>query len=309
MSFFSRLKAGLGKTATRFSDNITSVVKKKKLDQEVLDALFDALVMADCGVAAAEKLIANFKNKRFHAEITDAEIRGELAEGVAEILAPVAVPLAPDPAEDNLAETPFVVLLVGVNGSGKTTTAAKLAEQWQSAGKKVIMVAADTFRAAAIEQLVIWGGRTNCEVVHGESGGDAAAIAYQGLEKAIADNADLVLIDTAGRLQARQELMDELAKIRRVLAKKNIGAPHATILVLDATVGQNAISQVKAFDAATPLTGLIVSKLDGTARGGIVVALAEQFGLPLHAVGVGETKEDLKAFDAKDFGRALMGLD
>ena len=304
MSFFSRLKAGLGKTATRFSDNITSVVKKKKLDQEVLDALFDALVMADCGVAAAEKLIANFKNKRFNAEITDAEIRGELAEGVAEILAPVAVPL-----EDNPAETPFVVLLVGVNGSGKTTTAAKLAEQWQSAGKKVIMVAADTFRAAAIEQLVIWGARTNCEVVHGDAGGDAAAIAYQGLEKAIADNADLVLIDTAGRLQARQELMDELAKIRRVLAKKNIGAPHATILVLDATVGQNAISQVKAFDAATPLTGLIVSKLDGTARGGIVVALAEQFGLPLHAVGVGETKEDLKAFDATDFGRALMGLD
>ena len=304
MSFFSRLKAGLGKTATRFSDNITSVVKKKKLDQEVLDALFDALVMADCGVEAAEKLIANFKNKRFHAEISDTEIRGALAEGVAEILAPVAVPLAPDPAE-----TPFVVLLVGVNGSGKTTTAAKLAEQWQSAGKKVIMVAADTFRAAAIEQLVIWGGRTNCEVVHGEAGGDAAAIAYQGLEKAIADKADLVLIDTAGRLQARQELMDELAKIRRVLAKKNIGAPHATILVLDATVGQNAISQVKAFDAATPLTGLIVSKLDGTARGGIVVALAEQFGLPLHAVGVGETKEDLKAFDAKDFGRALMGLD
>ena len=304
MSFFSRLKAGLGKTATRFSDNITSVVKKKKLDQEVLDALFDALVMADCGVEAAEKLIANFKNKRFNAEITDAEIRGELAEGVAEILAPVAVPLAPDPAE-----TPFVVLLVGVNGSGKTTTAAKLAEQWQSAGKKVIMVAADTFRAAAIEQLVIWGARTNCEVVHGESGGDAAAIAYQGLEKAIADKADLVLIDTAGRLQARQELMDELAKIRRVLQKKNIGAPHATILVLDATVGQNAISQVKAFDAATPLTGLIVSKLDGTARGGIVVALAEQFGLPLHAVGVGETKEDLKAFDATDFGRALMGLD
>ena len=304
MSFFSRLKAGLGKTATRFSDNITSVVKKKKLDQEVLDALFDALVMADCGVEAAEKLIANFKNKRFNAEITDAEIRGELAEGVAEILAPVAVPL-----EDNPAETPFVVLLVGVNGSGKTTTAAKLAEQWQSAGKKVMLVAADTFRAAAIEQLVIWGARTNCEVVHGEAGGDAAAIAYQGLEKAIADNADLVLIDTAGRLQARQELMDELAKIRRVLAKKNIGAPHATILVLDATVGQNAISQVKAFDAATPLTGLIVSKLDGTARGGIVVALAEQFGLPLHAVGVGETKEDLKAFDATDFGRALMGLD
>ena len=304
MSFFSRLKAGLGKTATRFSDNITSVVKKKKLDQEVLDALFDALVMADCGVEAAEKLIANFKKKRFHAEITDTEIRGELAEGVAEILAPVAVPLAPDPAE-----TPFVVLLVGVNGSGKTTTAAKLAEQWQSAGKKVMLVAADTFRAAAIEQLVIWGARTNCEVVHGEAGGDAAAIAYQGLEKAIADNADLVLIDTAGRLQARQELMDELAKIRRVLAKKNIGAPHATILVLDATVGQNAISQVKAFDAATPLSGLIVSKLDGTARGGIVVALAEQFGLPLHAVGVGETKEDLKAFDATDFGRALMGLD
>ncbi len=304
MSFFSRLKAGLGKTATRFSDNITSVVKKKKLDQEVLDALFDALVMADCGVEAAEKLIANFKNKRFHAEISDTEIRGGLAEGVAEILAPVAVPL-----EDNPAETPFVVLLVGVNGSGKTTTAAKLAEQWQSAGKKVMLVAADTFRAAAIEQLVIWGARTNCEVVHGAAGGDAAAIAYQGLEKAIADKADMVLIDTAGRLQARQELMDELAKIRRVLQKKNIGAPHATILVLDATVGQNAISQVKAFDAATPLTGLIVSKLDGTARGGIVVALAEQFGLPLHAVGVGETKEDLKAFDATDFGRALMGLD
>ena len=304
MSFFSRLKAGLGKTATRFSDNITSVVKKKKLDQEVLDALFDALVMADCGVEAAEKLIANFKNKRFHAEISDAEIRGGLAEGVAEILAPVAVPL-----ENNPTETPFVVLLVGVNGSGKTTTAAKLAEQWQSAGKKVMLVAADTFRAAAIEQLVIWGGRTNCEVVHGAAGGDAAAIAYQGLEKAIADKADMVLIDTAGRLQARQELMDELAKIRRVLQKKNIGAPHATILVLDATVGQNAISQVKAFDAATPLTGLIVSKLDGTARGGIVVALAEQFGLPLHAVGVGETKEDLKAFDATDFGRALMGLD
>jgi fused signal recognition particle receptor len=199
--------------------------------------------------------------------------------------------------------------MVGVNGSGKTTTAGKLAELWQSEGKTVIMAAADTFRAAAIDQLKLWGTRTGTEVIHGEPGGDAAAIAYKGLETAIDASADILIIDTAGRLQAKQELMDELAKISRVLGKKDIAAPHATILVLDGTVGQNAISQVKAFHEATPLTGLIVTKLDGSARGGIVVALAEQFGFPVHAVGVGESKDDLKPFDALDYGRALAGCD
>lgn len=303
MSFFGRLKAGLGKTASRLTETITSVVKKKKLDQETLDDLFDALLMADLGMEASEKLIKNLKSKRFDTEVTSDEIKETLAEGVAEILEPVALPLEPDAARQ-----PYVVLMVGVNGSGKTTTAGKLAELWQAEGKTVIMAAADTFRAAAIDQLKIWGERTGCEVIHGEPGGDAASIAYQGLEKAIDKNADILIIDTAGRLQARQELMDELAKIHRVLEKKGVDAPHATILVLDGTVGQNAISQVKAFNEATPLTGLIVTKLDGSARGGIVVALAEQFGLPVHAVGVGESKEDLKPFEALDFGKALAGL-
>jgi len=303
MSFFGRLKAGLGKTASRLTETITSVVKKKKLDQDTLDDLFDALLMADLGMEATEKLIKDLKSKRFDTEVSPEEIKETLAEGVAEILGPIAVPLQP-----NAAHRPFVVLMVGVNGSGKTTTAGKLAELWQSEGKTVMMAAADTFRAAAIDQLKIWGERTGCEVIHGEPGGDVAAIAYQGLEKAIAQNADILIIDTAGRLQARQELMDELAKIRRVLEKKGVDAPHASILVLDGTVGQNAISQVKAFNEATPLSGLIVTKLDGSARGGIVVALAEQFGLPVHAVGVGETKEDLKPFEALDFGKALVGL-
>ena len=304
MSFFGRLKVGLGKTASRLTETITSVVKKKKLDQDTLDDLLDALVMSDLGIAASEKLIKNLKSQRFNTEVTEDEIKETLAEGVAEILSLVAVPLDPDPAT-----RPYVVLMVGVNGSGKTTTAGKLAELWQSEGKTVIMAAADTFRAAAIDQLKLWGTRTETEVIHGEPGGDAAAIAYRGLETAIAESADILIIDTAGRLQAKQELMDELAKISRVLGKKDIAAPHATILVLDGTVGQNAISQVKAFHEATPLTGLIVTKLDGSARGGIVVALAEQFGFPVHAVGVGESKDDLKPFDALDYGRALAGCD
>ena len=198
--------------------------------------------------------------------------------------------------------------MVGVNGSGKTTTAGKLAEQWQSEGKKVMMAAADTFRAAAVEQLKVWGERTGTTVISGEQGTDAAAVAYQAYEKAIAEQADVLIIDTAGRLQAKAELMDELAKICRVVAKKDDAAPHDRVIVLDGTVGQNASSQVSAFKETADLTGMIVTKLDGSARGGVVVALAESFGLPIHAVGVGESKDDLRAFDARDFGRALAGL-
>ena len=302
-SWFGRLKEGLGKSASKITSGLAEAIGKPKLDASDLDEIEDALIMADLGVAAAGRLTEGLKKRSFPDGVTKDSLAQALAEEVAEILTPVAKPL-----ELNPAHKPHVILMVGVNGSGKTTTAGKLAEQWQSEGKKVMMAAADTFRAAAVEQLKIWGERTGTTVISGEQGSDAAAVAYQAYEKAIAEKADVLIIDTAGRLQAKAELMDELAKICRVVGKKDEAAPHDRVIVLDGTVGQNASSQVSAFKETADLTGMIVTKLDGSARGGVVVALAESFGLPIHAVGVGEGKDDLRAFDAHDFGRALAGV-
>ena len=302
-SWYGRLKDGLGKSASKITSGLAEAIGKPKLDAADLDDIEDALIMADLGVSAATRLTEGLKKRSFPDGVTKDSLAEALAEEVADILIPVAKPLDLNPDHK-----PHVILMVGVNGSGKTTTAGKLAEQWQSEGKKVMMAAADTFRAAAVEQLKVWGERTGTTVISGEQGTDAAAVAYQAYEKAIAEAADVLIIDTAGRLQAKAELMDELAKICRVVAKKDASAPHDRVIVLDGTVGQNASSQVSAFKETADLTGMIITKLDGSARGGVVVALAESFGLPIHAVGVGEGKDDLRAFDAKDFGRALAGL-
>jgi len=301
-SWFSRLKDGLGKSANKITSNL-AIFGKPKLDANDLEDIEDALIMADLGVAAAGRLAAGLNKRDFPEGVNQDTLSEALAEEVAGILAPVAKPLAINPDHK-----PHVVMMVGVNGSGKTTTAGKLAEQWRQDGLKVTMAAADTFRAAAVEQLKIWGERTGTTVISGEPGSDAAAVAYQAYEQAINEKADVLIVDTAGRLQAKKELMDELEKICRVIAKKDDAAPHDRVIVLDGTVGQNAISQVSAFKETAGLTGMIVTKLDGSARGGVVVALAEEFGLPIHAVGVGEGKDDLDAFNAEDFGRALAGL-
>ena len=243
------------------------------------------------------------RKHKFDGPVTSDSLAAALADAIAEILHPVATPLVPDPVH-----RPHVLLLVGVNGSGKTTTAGKLAQQWHQQGKTVMLAAGDTFRAAAIEQLQIWGDRTGTQVIAGDQGGDAAALAYAALEKAQKEQADILIIDTAGRLQNRTELMDELAKIVRVIRKLDASAPHDSVIVLDGTVGQNALSQVKAFQQAADVSGLIVTKLDGSAKGGVVVALAEEFGLPVHAVGVGEGADDLQPFDAQEFANALTGV-
>ena len=301
-SWFSKLKDGLGQSAQKITANL-AIFGKPKLDANDLEEIEDALIMADLGVAAAGRLAAGLNKRDYPDGINQDSLTQALAEEVAAILSPVAKPLVINPDHK-----PHVVMMVGVNGSGKTTTSGKLAEQWRQDGLKVTMAAADTFRAAAVEQLKIWGERTGTTVISGEPGSDAAAVAYQAYEQAIAEQADVLIVDTAGRLQAKKELMDELAKICRVIAKKDEAAPHDRVIVLDGTVGQNALSQVAAFKETAGLTGMIVTKLDGSARGGVVVALAEEFGLPIHAVGVGEGKDDLDAFDAEDFGRALAGL-
>ncbi|MBN8873778.1 MAG: signal recognition particle-docking protein FtsY [Rhodospirillales bacterium] len=300
--FFSRLKEGLSRSTQKLGGGITAVFKKRRLDDEALEELEDLLLAADLGVDAAQRVIAAFRRSRFGKEVTDEEIKQALAEEVAAILAPVAKPLELDPAR-----RPHVVLVVGVNGTGKTTTIGKLAQQYQEQGKRAVMVAGDTFRAAAVEQLQVWGQRTGTPVVAGGQNADPAGLAFDALVKAQAEGADVLLIDTAGRLHNKAALMEELRKIIRVLRKHDPSAPHSVLLVLDATTGQNAVQQVKVFKEMVDVTGLIVTKLDGSARGGIVIALAETFGLPVHAVGVGEKAADLRAFDADDFARGLVG--
>jgi len=247
-------------------------------------------------------VIAEFRRTRFGKEVTDEEIKEALADEIAAILTPVAQPLRLDPAK-----RPHVVLVVGVNGTGKTTTIGKLAQSYREQGLRPVLVAGDTFRAAAVEQLQIWGERTNAPVISGGANADSAGLAFDALVRAAADGADVLLIDTAGRLHNKAALMDELRKIIRVLRKQDTTAPHSVLLVLDATTGQNAVQQVRVFKEMVDVTGLVVTKLDGSARGGIVVALAETFGLPVHAVGVGETASDLRPFDAADFARGLVG--
>ncbi len=300
--WFQRLKAGLSRTASSLSDSLTGVFTKKRLDAETIAELEEALIRADVGASLAARLAAEVAKGRYDKEISEPEIRRVLAEAIGGVLAPVEKALLIDPSR-----RPFVILVAGVNGTGKTTTIGKLAARLHGEGKKVVLAAGDTFRAAAIEQLKIWGDRAHAHVVAREPGADAAGLAFDALTTARVDNADVVLIDTAGRLQNKAGLMAELEKISRVLKKQDADAPHAAILVLDATTGQNAIAQVEAFRAAMPLTGLIMTKLDGTAKGGILVALADRFKLPVHFIGVGEGTADLQPFDAASFARALTG--
>ena len=303
MSWLKKLKSGLGKTSARVTASLGAVLGRKGIDAASLEEVEDALISADLGTAAAAKLAERMRRHKFEGEVNASTLAAALSDGITDILAPVALPLVPDAAH-----RPHVVLLVGVNGSGKTTTAGKLAQQWVQAGKKVTLAAGDTFRAAAIDQLKIWGERTGTAVVAGTQGGYAAALAYQALEQARADGTDILIIDTAGRLQNRSELMDELSKIVRVIRKLDDTAPHDSVIVLDGTVGQNAISQVSAFREVADVSGLIVTKHDGSAKGGVVIALAEAFGLPVHAVGVGEGADDLQPFAARDFANALAGV-
>lgn len=300
--WFQRLRAGLTRTSSKITGGITGIFTKKKLDRELLGELEDALIAADLGPSTAARLTEALARDRFDKEITEHEVREIFAKEISAILKPVAQPLALS------ARKPHVVLVIGVNGSGKTTTIGKLAQSYKKAGKRVMLAAGDTFRAAAVEQLKIWGERAGVAVVARETGADAAGLAYDALAAAKAEGADLLLIDTAGRLQNKSDLMTELQKVIRVIRKLDPEAPHSTLLVLDATTGQNAHSQVEIFKAMCDVTGLVVTKLDGSAKGGVLVALAEKFKLPVHAVGVGESAEDLKPFDAEVFARGLMGL-
>jgi len=302
LGFFSRLKEGLARSTQKLTEGISAAFKKRRLDDTALEELEEVLIAADLGTAVARRTIENFRRTRFGKEVTDEEIRQALAEEIAAILGPVARPLRLDPAKK-----PHVVLVVGVNGSGKTTTIGKLAQLYREQGLRPMLVAGDTFRAAAVEQLQIWGERVGAPVIAGGANADAAGLAFDALTRAQAEAADVLLIDTAGRLHNKAVLMEELRKIVRVLRKQDASAPHSVLLVLDATTGQNAIQQVGVFKEMVDITGLIVTKLDGSARGGIVVALAETFGLPVHAVGVGEKAGDLRPFDAGDFARGLVG--
>ncbi|MGB0576100.1 MAG: signal recognition particle-docking protein FtsY [Alphaproteobacteria bacterium] len=301
--WLSRLRSGLSRTSEKLTSGISAALSRRTLDAATLEELEEALISADLGVSTATKLSAALADEKFDKEISDTEIREALARNIADILRPIATPL-----EINRTRKPHVILVVGVNGSGKTTTIGKLAKNWKSEGKSILLAAGDTFRAAAVEQLKIWGERTNCPVIARETGSDAAGLAYDALEQAQKDNADILMIDTAGRLQNREDLMGELSKIIRALRKLDPEAPHSCLLVLDATVGQNAHSQVETFKEMTDVSGLVMTKLDGTARGGVIVALAERFELPVHAVGVGEGEDDLQPFDADFFARNLLGL-
>ena len=302
--WFQRLTSGLSRTSDKLVGGITALFTKKKLDAATLQELEDLLITSDLGVATAAKLTANLAREKFDKEVTDEEVREAFAADITEILALVTKPL-----ETNPSNRPHVVLVCGVNGSGKTTTIGKLAQQWKTEGKTVWLAAGDTFRAAAIEQLQVWGQRAGVPVVARSQGSDPAALAFDAMNEAREAGADVLVIDTAGRLQNRAELMDELAKVVRVIKKQAPDAPHDCLLVLDGTVGQNAHNQVKVFREMVDVSGLIVTKLDGSARGGVVVALAEDFGLPVHAVGVGEQPDDLRPFEARAFARGLMGLE
>lgn len=302
--WLARLREGLGRTKTAISSGVAAIFTQRKLDDDTLEELEDLLIAADLGPETARHVTAELKRKKYHKDISTREVQETLAAEVASVLGPLTRPLTIDPAHK-----PHVILMVGVNGTGKTTTLGKLARQFKSKGHSVMLAAGDTFRAAAIEQLQVWGERTGVPVVAGKVGGDAAGLAYEALERAQAQGVDVLMIDTAGRLQNKQGLMDELAKIRRVLAKRDPAAPHDVLLVLDATTGQNALSQAEVFREVAGVTGIIMTKLDGTAKGGVLVALARRFSLPIHAIGVGEAVEDLQPFDADSFARALVGLE
>jgi fused signal recognition particle receptor len=298
--WLDRLKSGLAKTSSRLTEGITGLVTKKKLDQDTLDELEELLLAADLGIETSERITKALAKGRFEKSISEEEIRETLAEEVARVLEPVARPLAIDEARK-----PHVVLVLGVNGSGKTTTIGKLAAKLSREGRRVMLAAGDTFRAAAIDQLKVWGERTGAPVIARDVGADASGLAFDAMKAAEAAACDVLLIDTAGRLQNKEGLMAELEKVVRVIRKVDPTAPHDVLLVLDATTGQNAMQQVEVFRERAGVTGLVMTKLDGTARGGILVAIAAKHALPVHAIGVGEGVDDLQSFSAKDYARAI----
>jgi len=301
-NWWKRLSGGLRRTSSSLGGAITDLVSKRKLDAQTIEELENELVRADLGPDFAARIAGVLGEGRFEQAIAADEVKAVLASEIEKVLMPVAKPL-------ELTARPFVILIAGVNGSGKTTTIGKLAARLRAQGKSVMLVAGDTFRAAAIDQLKIWGERTGAIVLAREPGADAASLAFDAITAAKAQSADVVLVDTAGRLQNRAELMSELEKMVRVIRKVEPSAPHAVLLVLDATVGQNALSQVEIFGKIAGVTGLVMTKLDGTARGGILVAIAAKFGLPVHFIGIGEGVDDLAPFTARDFARAVVGLE
>jgi len=302
--WFGRLKDGLKRSSSALSGGISDIFIKKKLDTATLEQLEDLLIMSDLGQAVSRAVCERLSKNRFDKEISSHEVQMALAAEVADMLRPVAKPL-----EIGADHTPHIILMVGVNGSGKTTTIGKLAKKFQNDGKSVMLAAGDTFRAAAIEQLQVWGARNNVPVITSKVGADAAGLAYDAIQRARAANTDVLMIDTAGRLQNKSHLMEELAKIIRVIKKQDSTAPHSTLLVLDATTGQNALIQAQVFQEVAHVSGLIMTKLDGTAKGGVLAAIAEKFGLPIHAIGVGEAVDDLQAFDPDEFSKMLVGLE
>jgi fused signal recognition particle receptor len=299
-SWFQRLRDGLTKTSAKLAEGITGVFTKRKLDAETLEDLEDLLIQADLGVETAERITQTLRRTRYDKTISPEEVREVLAREVEAVLEPVAKPLVLEAANK-----PHVIMFVGVNGTGKTTTIGKLAARYRSEGRRVLIAAGDTFRAAAVEQLKVWGERADAPVISGAVGADAAGLAFDALSRAKDEGADVLMIDTAGRLQNKAALMDELQKILRVIRKIDPSAPHHVVLVLDATTGQNALSQVEVFREKAEVSGLVMTKLDGTARGGILVAISAKFKLPVYAVGVGEGINDLQSFDASEFARAI----
>ena len=303
-SWLQRLKRGLSRSSSKLGEGITSIFTRRRLDDATLEELEELLISADMGTGIAAEVTGMLRKTRFGQEVSPEEVRAALADCILELVEPIAKPLRLDRTRQ-----PHVVLVIGVNGSGKTTTIGKLAKQYSDAGLKVRLAAGDTFRAAAVEQLKIWAERTGCPITTRPAGADAAGLALDALSEAKAEGADLLLIDTAGRLQNRTDLMGELQKIVRVLKKGDPTAPHTVLLVLDATVGQNAHAQAEIFRDLIGVTGIAMTKLDGTARGGVLVSLAEKYGIPVHFIGVGETAEDLRPFEARSFARSLVGLE
>ena len=301
-SWTVRLFTGLTKSSSKISDNISGVFTKRKLDNEALQDLSDILIMSDMGVSLSERFSQNIAKTRFNKNVSDVEIKTAVADQVQAVLDPVCIPLK---LGDN---KPHVIMVVGVNGSGKTTTIGKLAKRYMDMGKSVLLGAGDTFRAAAVEQLQVWANRSGADIVCKDAGADAGALAYETISKGLNDNTDVILLDTAGRLHNKQHLMDELQKVQRVIQKLIPDAPHDTVIVLDGTVGQNAIEQIQHFKECVAVSGIIMTKLDGTAKGGVLVQIADTYKIPIHAVGVGETIDDLNAFAADTFAYALMGL-
>jgi fused signal recognition particle receptor len=302
--WFGRLRAGLSRSSARLNEGINTIFLRRRLDDTALGELEELLIASDMGIGVSGEVVEALRRTRFNQEVAPEEIRAALAEEVIRLVERVQRPLRVDPAQ-----RPFVILVVGVNGSGKTTTIGKLAKQYRDAGRTVMLAAGDTFRAAAVEQLQIWGERAGCPVMTRPTGSDAAGLAYDAFERARQDGTEILLIDTAGRLHNKADLMSELQKIVRVLKKVDATAPHAVLLVLDATVGQNAHAQAETFREMVGVTGIVMTKLDGTAKGGVLVSLAEKYGIPIHAIGIGEGAEDLRPFEARAYARSLVGLD